>query len=126
VAVKAFLPILLAAAALLAVAPAAFAGSGVAVAGGPTAAHNTLARVGIGGFGSRGFGRNRGFGSRNRGFGRRGRGRGIFRSIIRALALGYLLHLLFTTPGGLFVLVLMIIGVMLLVSRFRRRRMVRY
>ena len=83
-----------------------------------------LARIG-------GFGRSRGVGGyrpRSRGYPYRGRnrGRGIFRSIIRALAIGYLLHLLFTTPGGLVVLMLMILGVVLLMSRFRRRRVLRY
>ena len=103
-------------------APPAFAQSGGSVAVGTTA-HTQLARIGGGGFGSRGFGSR--FGSRNRGFGnrsRRGRGGGIFRSILRALAIGYLLHLLFTTPGGLLVLLLMIAAVVLLMSRFRARR----
>jgi hypothetical protein len=73
----------------------------------------------------RGFSRPRGFGSR--GFGRRPygyRGRrshGILRRIIRAIAIGYLLHLLFTTPGGLLVLVMMIALVMALFRRRRRR-----
>jgi hypothetical protein len=116
--VKALVPILLSCAALLTIAPPALAAPGHGAV--LTGAHGTLARVGIGGFRGRGFGsRNRGFGSRTRS---RGRGRSIFRSIIRALALGYLLHLLFTTPGGLLVLVLMIGAVLLLMSRFRRRR----
>jgi hypothetical protein len=120
--VKACLPILLCLAALLTVAPPALAAPGHGIA--LTGVHSTFARVGFGGFRSRGFGSR--FGSRNRGFRSRGRGRGIFRSIIRALALGYLLHLLFTTPGGLLVLVLMIGAVLLLMSRFRRRRTVRW
>lgn len=110
---------LLAALALLTAAPPAPAhAQGIALAG----SHTSFARVGIGGF------RRPGFGSRGRGFGYRrpGRGRGIFRSIIRALAIGYLLHLLFTTPGGLLVLVLMIGAVLALMSRFRRRRTVRW
>jgi hypothetical protein len=78
------------------------------------------------GFAARGFRGGRGFGSRGRGFGRPHRGRGLFRSILRALAIGYLLHLLFTTPGGLMVLGLMILGVLLLMSRLRRRRAYRY
>jgi C4-dicarboxylate transporter len=45
---------------------------------------------------------------------------------VRALAIAYLLHLLFTTPGGLIVLLLMVVGFALLMSRFRRRRALRY
>ena len=111
-------------ASLLLLAPPAFAGSGgsagtVALPGAD--AHVQLARFGGG---SRGFGRSRGFGSRNRGYryGRRGRGRGIFRSIIRALAIGYVLHLLFTTPGGNIVLLFLLAGIVMLFLRFRRRR----
>lgn len=111
--------------ALMLMAPPAFAGSGgsagaVALPG--ANAHVQLARFGGG---SRGFGRSRGFGSRNRGYGygrNRGRGRGIFRSIIRALAVGYLLHLLFTTPGGNIVLLFLLAGIVMLFLRFRRRR----
>lgn len=121
---KAIKPTLFACLALLMVAPPALAQGGGTVSA-TAAAHTQLARFGGGGFGGRGFG-NRGFGSRNRGFGSRRRGGGIFRSIIRALAIGYLLHLLFTTPGGLFVLVLMALAVVLLMSRFRRRRYARY
>jgi Flp pilus assembly protein TadB len=121
--VKTLRPTLLACLALLTLAPPALAQSGVGMAS-PSATHTQLAR--FGGFGGRGFGaRGRGFGSRSRGF-RPHRGRSIFRSIVRALAIGYLLHLLFTTPGGLLVLVLMILGVVLLMSRFRRRRALRY
>jgi Flp pilus assembly protein TadB len=104
----------------------AFAQPAVAAPVAPaTHTHVQLARFG-GGF--RGTGR--GFGTRPRygyrGY-RRNRGRGIFRSIIRALAVGYLLHLLFTTPGGNLLLLLMIAGVVLLVMRVRRRsRMLRY
>ena len=72
---------------------------------------------------SRGFGRSPGFGrSRSRPFNQRRRGTGIFRRIIRALAIGYLLHLLFTTPGGLIVLVFLIGLVMLAMRRLRTRR----
>ena len=75
------------------------------------------------GFGSsRGFG-SRSFGSRNRGFGgRRSRGHGIFRRILRGIAIGYLLHLLFTTPGGLIVLLMIIVLITLAVRRLRRPR----
>jgi F0F1-type ATP synthase assembly protein I len=45
---------------------------------------------------------------------------------VRAIAIGYLLHLLFTTPGGLIVLLFLIAGFALLISRFRRRRVLRY
>jgi F0F1-type ATP synthase assembly protein I len=45
---------------------------------------------------------------------------------LRGLIIGYLLHLLFTTPGGLIVLVLMVLGVLLLLSRLRRGRAYRY
>jgi hypothetical protein len=122
--VRTLKPIVFACLALVLAAPPAFAQPAGGLTSGPTLAQTQFAR--IGGFRSPGFGsRNRGFGSRNRGFGsRRGRGGGIFRSIIRALALGYLLHLLFTTPGGLVVLMLMILAVALLMSRFRRRRRV--
>ena len=120
---KTIRPTLLACVALLTLAPPALAQSGPSTAA-PSVAHTQLAR--FGGFGGRGFGtRGRGFGTRSRGFGRQ-RGRGIFRSILRALAIGYLLHLLFTTPGGLLVLLVMILGVVLLMSRFRRRRALRY
>jgi hypothetical protein len=121
--VKAIRSTLLACVALLTLAPPALAQSGPSAAA-PSVAHTQLAR--FGGFGGRGFGtRGRGFGTRSRGFGRQ-RGRGIFRSILRALAIGYLLHLLFTTPGGLLVLLVMILAVVLLMSRFRRRRTLRY
>jgi hypothetical protein len=130
---RASLLALLACLAVFVAAPPALAAgvSGSGTGTGSGSGHASLAATSlarIGGFRSPGFGsRNRGFGSRNRGFGsRRGRGGGIFRSIIRALALGYLLHLLFTTPGGLIVLLLMILAVALLMSRFRRRRLVRY
>jgi hypothetical protein len=104
--------------ALAAVVPSAAQASAPAVAG----AHDApmqLAR----GFG-RGFGRSPGgFGRTRRPFGqRRTRGRGIFRRIVRALAIGYLLHLLFTTPGGLIVLVFMVLLVMLAMRRLRSRR----
>ena len=120
---KTICPTLLACVALLTLAPPALAQSGGSATS-PAVAHMQLAR--FGGFGGRGFGtRGRGFGTRSRGFGR-SRGRGIFRSIVRALAIGYLLHLLFTTPGGLLVLLMMILAVVLLASRFRRRRTFRY
>lgn len=104
-----------------------------APAGGPQAAvsapHTELARLSFGGRGysggSRGFfgGRSRGFFGGRRGFfGGRSRGRGFFRRVLHALALGYLLHLLFTTPGGLLVLLLMVGLVVWLMSRLRRRR----
>jgi Flp pilus assembly protein TadB len=115
-------PALLVCLAFLVLAPAARSHSVTRLASSPVT-HPQFARLG-GGFGRGGFG------ARNRGFGRRGfrshRGRSIFRSILRALAIGYLLHLLFTTPGGLLVLVLMILGVVLLMSRLRRRRALRY
>jgi hypothetical protein len=91
--------------------------------GAPPVAHKQFARYG-GRFSGRGFGA-RGFGRRGLGY-RTRRGHGIFRSIVRALAIGYLLHLLFTTPGGLFVLVLMALGVFLLTRRLRRGRVYRY
>jgi hypothetical protein len=119
--VKTIKPTLFACLALLMVAPPAFADTGGSISSAP-AAHTQFARFGGGGFRSRGFG-SRGFGSR--GF-RPRPGRGIFRSILRALAIGYLLHLLFTTPGGLLVLVLMVLAVVMLMSRFRRRRSLRY
>jgi hypothetical protein len=78
------------------------------------AAHTQLARFGGGFRARRPIGR--GFGSRPR------RGHSIFRSLLRGLIIGYLLHLLFTTPGGLIVLAFMILGGLLLVSRLRRRR----
>jgi hypothetical protein len=117
-------PTLLACLALLTLAPPALAQSGYADAG-PASAHSQFARFGGGGAFSRG---SRGFGTRprSRGFGSRSRGRGLFRNILRALAIGYLLHLLFTTPGGLLVLVLMILAVVLLMSRLRRRRVYRF
>lgn len=92
----------------------------------PDATTPQLARgFGGGGFGSRGFG-SRGFGSRPRGFfggrSRLGRRTGFFRRALHALAFAYLLHLLFTTPGGLVVLLLMIGLVLWLVTRLRRRR----
>jgi hypothetical protein len=120
-AVRATKATLLACLAILVTAPAALAQSGGSAVATQTV-HTQLAR--FGGLGGRGFGRSHGFG-RSRGFGSR-RGHGIFRSIVRALALGYLLHLLFTTPGGLFVLVLMFLAVLLLMSRVRRRRSLRY
>jgi hypothetical protein len=119
-------PTLFACLALLMAAPAAFAQSGGYADAGTTSAHTQFARFGGGGFGR---GTSRGFGTRpgSRGFGtRRSRGRGLFRSILRGLAIGYLLHLLFTTPGGLMVLVLMILAVFLLASRLRRRRVYRF
>jgi hypothetical protein len=109
--------------ALAGLAPAAAHASTPAPAGAHDGASIQMARFGS----SRGFGRSPGFG-RNRGFGRsrpyygRRRGTGIFRRIIRALAIGYLLHLLFTTPGGLIVLVLLVVLVMLAVRRMRPRR----
>jgi F0F1-type ATP synthase assembly protein I len=39
------------------------------------------------------------------------------------LAIGYLLHLLFTTPGGLIVLVLIVALLMLAIRRMRTRRL---
>ena len=115
---------LLACIALLALAPPALASApagGVATAD----AHVQLARFG-GGFrgSSRGFGTRPRYGNR---YGYRGRrGRGIFRSIIRALAIGYLFHLLFTTPGGNILLLFIIIGIVMLFMRLRRRTMIRY
>jgi hypothetical protein len=120
-------PALLACLALLMVVPPALAGGGTAATSSASAAtaHTQLAR--FGGFGGRSFGRSgRGLGGRGYGYGSRRRGPGIFHRIVRALAIGYLLHLLFTTPGGLMVLLFMILGVALLMSRFRRRRMLRY
>jgi hypothetical protein len=70
---------------------------------------------------SRGFG-SRGFGRSSRGFGR-SRSHGIFRRVLRAIAIGYLLHLLFTTPGGLIVLVLLVLLVMFAMRRMRGRRL---
>jgi hypothetical protein len=70
---------------------------------------------------SRGFGRSPSFG-RSRPFSRRSRGHGFLRRIVRAIAIGYLLHLLFTTPGGLIVLVLLVVLVMLAMRRMRSRR----
>jgi hypothetical protein len=109
--------VVLAAGSVAASAPALGA-SAPAAAGG----HESLAR--LGGFGGRGFGRapsfgNRGFGSR--GFGRRTRGRSFFRRILHALAIAYLLHLLFTTPGGLFFMVIVIGLIAFAVGRRRRR-----
>jgi hypothetical protein len=103
--------------ALLALAPVALASAPTPAA--PTAdAHVQLARFGGGGF----RGTSRGFGTRPRyGYGRR-RGHSIFRSLIRGLVIGYLLHLLFTTPGGNILLLLMIAGIVMLFMRFRRRR----
>jgi hypothetical protein len=102
--------------AVAAVIPASAGASVPAVAGAHDGATTQMAR-----FGSRGFGRPRGFG-RSRPFGQRNRGRGIFRRILHAIALGYLLHLLFTTPGGLIVLLLIVVLVMLAVRRLRTRR----
>jgi hypothetical protein len=115
-------PTLLACAVLLVVAPTAFAQP--AAAGSASAPGLHVQQVRFGGFGRASFGRSRGFGRGRYGYGSRRRGTGIFRRIVRAIAIGYLLHLLFTTPGGLVVLVLMIAGFALLVSRFRRRRRV--
>lgn len=111
--------------ALLMLAPPALAQSGGGHSATVDAANVQLARIG-GGFrgGSRGFGGRPRYGSR--GYRGRGRGRGIFRSIIRALAIGYLLHLLFTTPGGNIMLLLLIGGMIFLFMRLRRRTMVRY
>jgi hypothetical protein len=83
---------------------------------GDGAAHVQNVRFGARGFGGRGFGRSRPFPAR------RYRSHGIARRIIRALAIGYLLHLLFTTPGGLIVLVLIVVLIMLAVRRMRTRR----
>jgi hypothetical protein len=79
--------------------------------------HMSLARFGSG----RGIGRSRGFG-RSRRFGTRRRSHHVLRRIVRALAIGYLLHLLFTTPGGLIVLIFMVVLFMLAVRRIRTRR----
>jgi hypothetical protein len=103
--------------AVFALAPAA---AHAAAQPGDGAAHVQNVRSGARGFGGRGFG-GRGFG-RSRPFSsRRYRSHGIFRRIIRALAIGYLLHLLFTTPGGLIVLVLIVVLIML-ARRMRTRR----
>jgi cobalamin synthase len=67
------------------------------------------------------FGSSRGFGRSSRGFGR-SRSHGILRRVVRALAIGYLLHLLFTTPGGLIVLVLLVLLVVFAMRRMRSRR----
>lgn len=112
---------LLAAAVCAVALPAAATAS--ASANAPGVALTTVARVGFGGGHS--FGRSPGFGSRSRGFGSNryyyGRRRhGIARRIFRALAIGYLLHLLFTTPGGLIVLLFMIVLVAMFVRRTRR------
>ena len=112
-------PALLACLALLMVAPPALAERSAAPAAAP-AVHTQLAR--FGGFGRPSFGRSRGFG-RGYGYGPRRRSTGIFRRVLRAIAIGYLLHLLFTTPGGLIVLLMMILAVGFLMSRFRRRRL---
>jgi hypothetical protein len=121
--VKTLKSTLIACLALVALAPPASAQTAPAVAGAVPQIHTQQVR--FGGFGRPSFGRSRGFGRGRYGYGRR-RGTGIFRRIVRAIAIGYLLHLLFTTPGGLIVLLLMIGGFALLVSRFRRRRMVRW
>lgn len=97
-------------------APAATAQTRTRTAVAP-AVHTQLAR--FGGFRA-GRPLGRGFGYRPR------RGHSIFRSLLRGLIIGYLLHLLFTTPGGLIVLALMVLGVLLLVSRVRRGRAYRY
>jgi hypothetical protein len=121
--VKTLKPTLIACLALLMVAPPSLAQPAAAGGAGAAAVHTQQVRFG-------GFGRSRGFGRPSRGFGRgygsRRRGTGIFRRIVRAIAIGYLLHLLFTTPGGLIVLLFMIFGFALLVSRFRRRRRVMF
>jgi hypothetical protein len=105
--------------ALAALVPAAAAqASTPAIAGAHDGGSMQMARFGS----SRGFGRsNRGFGRSRPYYGRR-RGTGIFRRIVRALAIGYLLHLLFTTPGGLIVLVLLVVLVMFAMRRLRTRR----
>jgi hypothetical protein len=109
---------------LLMAAPPALAGTYAADSPAGPGLHAQQVR--FGGFGrSRGFGRSPGIGRGRYGY-RSRRGPGIFRRIVRAIAIGYLLHLLFTTPGGLIVLVFMIAGFALLVSRFRRRRVLRY
>ena len=110
--------------ALLLAAPAALAQPAPAGSAATPGLH--VQNVRFGGFGRPSFGRSRGFGRGRYGYGSRRRGTGIFRRIVRAIAIGYLLHLLFTTPGGLIVLLFMIAGFVLLVSRFRRRRMLRY
>jgi hypothetical protein len=118
-------PTLLACIALLMVAPAALAQPAAAGSTAGTATLHTQP-VRFGGFGRPSFGRSRGFGRGRYGYGSRRRGPGIFRRIVRAIAIGYLLHLLFTTPGGLIVLLFLIAGFALLISRFRRRRVLRY
>jgi hypothetical protein len=118
--VRTLKPTLIACLALVIVAPPAVAHAAPAAA----APQVHTQQVRFGGFGRPSFGRSRGFGRGGYGYGSRRRGTGIFRRIVRAIAIGYLLHLLFTTPGGLIVLVLMIGGFALLVSRFRRRRRV--
>jgi len=121
--VRTLKPTLSACLVLLMAAPPALAGASTAGSASGPGLHVQQVRFG-------GFGRGGGFGRPSRGFGRgyapHRRGTGIFRRIVRAIAIGYLLHLLFTTPGGLIVLLLMIACFALLVSRFRRRRMVRY
>ena len=103
--------------ALAALVPAGAYASTPAVAGAHDGSSMQMARFGS----TRGFGRPRsGFG-RPRGFAPRRR-HGILRRIVRALAIGYLLHLLFTTPGGLIVLVLMVVLFMALMRRMRTRR----
>jgi hypothetical protein len=125
--VRTLKPILVACAALLIAAPAALAQPAAAPGGGGAAlAALHTQPVRFGGFGRPSFGRSRGFGRGRYGYRSRRRGPGIFRRIVRALAIGYLLHLLFTTPGGLIVLLFMIAGFALLISRFRRRRILRY
>jgi hypothetical protein len=70
-----------------------------------------------------------GFGRRRSGFarvGRRGSSHGFLRSVARALALAYILHLFFTHGGFSILLWLLVIGVVIYLFRRRRGRRDRY
>lgn len=91
---------------------------GVAVAASPQPSHAPrmqLARFG----GGHSFGGGRGFGSGRRGlFG--GSRHGLLRHVVHALTFAYLLHLLFTTPLG-WVLLLIVAVLLFRLTRGRRR-----
>ena len=80
------------------------------------------------GAGGRGFGSGRGFGRSSpygRGYGSRyryHRRHSFLRRILHGLAIGYLLHLLFATPGGNLVLLLLLGLIAWAVMRLRGRR----
>jgi len=119
------------AATLVAALCVAAAPAGARAAGVTATSPAVLARFGGGHFGGGHFGGGGGFGQsrglfggrarRSNGFGR-SRRHGIFRRILQGLALGALLHFLFGSGPGIFLVLVLVFGVVFLISRRRRRR----